>query len=212
MGSADGFQYRALYPYRKEREEDIDLLPGDVLVVSRGALQALGFKDGDEQMPKQIGWILGVNERTKQKGDFPGTYVEYVGPVKISLPSHRPRVQRPLPATPGAGTSRLPEPLEPGARGCGRCGGLWRSTGAPACLRVGAGVGAAGWEPGRLGASPAGAVRPRALVLSAPFLLTCHCRGLIGLGREGATAAVVFSPAQGGAGWGWALLLPAALE
>ncbi|KYO33290.1 phosphatidylinositol 3-kinase regulatory subunit beta [Alligator mississippiensis] len=113
MGSADGFQYRALYPYRKEREEDIDLLPGDVLVVSRGALQALGFKDGDEQMPKQIGWILGVNERTKQKGDFPGTYVEYVGPVKISLPSHRPRVQRPLPATPGAGTSRLPEPLEP---------------------------------------------------------------------------------------------------
>ncbi|XP_019393904.1 PREDICTED: phosphatidylinositol 3-kinase regulatory subunit beta [Crocodylus porosus] len=112
MGSADGFQYRALYPYRKEREEDIDLLPGDVLVVSRGALQALGFKDGDEQVPKQIGWILGVNERTKQKGDFPGTYVEYVGPVKISLPSHRPRVQRPLPATPGAGTSRLPEPLE----------------------------------------------------------------------------------------------------
>ncbi|KFP11545.1 Phosphatidylinositol 3-kinase regulatory subunit beta, partial [Egretta garzetta] len=91
--STDGFQYRALYPYRKEREEDIDLLPGDILVVSKGALQALGFKDGDEQTPNQIGWILGVNERTKQKGDFPGTYVEYVGPVKISVPSHRPRVQ-----------------------------------------------------------------------------------------------------------------------
>ncbi|KAK2541822.1 hypothetical protein Q9966_003662 [Columba livia] len=112
MGSTDGFQYRALYPYRKEREEDIDLLPGDILVVSKGALQALGFKDGDEQTPNQIGWILGVNERTKQKGDFPGTYVEYVGPVKISVPSHRPRVQRPLPATPGAGGGRLPEALE----------------------------------------------------------------------------------------------------
>uniref|UniRef100_A0A8C3GGA4 Phosphatidylinositol 3-kinase regulatory subunit beta n=1 Tax=Cairina moschata TaxID=8855 RepID=A0A8C3GGA4_CAIMO len=115
MGSTDGFQYRALYPYRKEREEDIDLLPGDVLVVSKGALQALGFKDGDEQNPNQIGWILGVNERTKQKGDFPGTYVEYVGPVKISVPSHRPRVQRPLPATPGAGGCRLQEAPEQGS-------------------------------------------------------------------------------------------------
>lgn len=120
MGSTEGFQYRALYPYHKERNEDIDLLPGDTLVVSKGALQALGFKDGDEQMPNQIGWILGVNERTKQKGDFPGTYVEYVGPVKISLPSHRPRVTRPLPATPGAGTSHTPEEqgeyLRPGAK------------------------------------------------------------------------------------------------
>ncbi|KFR04805.1 Phosphatidylinositol 3-kinase regulatory subunit beta, partial [Nipponia nippon] len=113
--STDGFQYRALYPYRKEREEDIDLLPGDILVVSKGALQALGFKDGDEQTPNQIGWILGVNERTKQKGDFPGTYVEYVGPVKISVPSHRPRVQRPLPATPGASGCRLQEALEQGS-------------------------------------------------------------------------------------------------
>ncbi|XP_067417097.1 phosphatidylinositol 3-kinase regulatory subunit beta isoform X2 [Emydura macquarii macquarii] len=114
MGSTEGFQYRALYQYRKERDEDIDLLPGDILVVSKGALQALGFKDGDEQTPNQIGWILGINERTKQKGDFPGTYVEYVGPVKISLPSHRPRVQRPLPATPGASTPRMQEALEQG--------------------------------------------------------------------------------------------------
>ncbi|NWY07016.1 P85B kinase, partial [Nothoprocta ornata] len=115
MGSTDGFQYRALYPYRKERDEDIDLAPGDILVVSKGALQALGFKDGDEQAPHQIGWILGVNERTKQKGDFPGTYVEYVGPVKISVPAHRPRVQRPLPAAPAAGAGRLSEAPEQGA-------------------------------------------------------------------------------------------------
>lgn len=114
MGSTEGFQYRALYQYCKERDEDIDLLPGDILVVNKGALQALGFKDGDEQTPNQIGWIPGINERTKQKGDFPGTYVEYIGPVKISLPSHRPRVQRPLPATPGASTSRMQEALEQG--------------------------------------------------------------------------------------------------
>nr|XP_014430856.1 phosphatidylinositol 3-kinase regulatory subunit beta [Pelodiscus sinensis] len=114
MGSTEGFQYRALYPYRKEREEDIDLLPGDILVVSKGTLQTLGFKEGDEQTPHQIGWILGTNERTRQKGDFPGTYVEYVGPVKINLPSHRPRVQRPLPATPGVSTSRMREAPEQG--------------------------------------------------------------------------------------------------
>ncbi|KAM4809396.1 phosphatidylinositol 3-kinase regulatory subunit beta [Rhinophrynus dorsalis] len=98
--AAEGFQYRALYPYEKDREEDIDLLPGDILTVSRAALLALGCKDGDEQDPDHIGWILGVNERTKQKGDFPGTYVEFIGPVQLSLPAHRPRGQRPLPATP----------------------------------------------------------------------------------------------------------------
>ncbi|XP_063003464.1 phosphatidylinositol 3-kinase regulatory subunit beta [Elgaria multicarinata webbii] len=109
MASTEGFQYRALYPYRKEREEDMDLLPGDVLVVSRGALQALGFQEGDEQRPQQLGWVPGVNERTRQRGDFPGTYVEYLGAVKIALPSHRPRAPRPLPATPGAAASHVPE-------------------------------------------------------------------------------------------------------
>ncbi|XP_053320037.1 phosphatidylinositol 3-kinase regulatory subunit beta [Spea bombifrons] len=98
--SAEGFQYRALYPYDKEREEDIDLSPGDILTVSRAALLSLGYKDIDEKDPNRIGWIFGVNERTKQKGDFPGTYVEFVGPVRMSLPAHRPRGQRPLPATP----------------------------------------------------------------------------------------------------------------
>ncbi|XP_063772092.1 phosphatidylinositol 3-kinase regulatory subunit beta isoform X2 [Pseudophryne corroboree] len=111
--STEGFQYRALYPYDKEREEDIDLLPGDVLTVSRAALLAAGCKDGDERDPNRIGWILGINSRTKQKGDFPGTYVEFIGPVRMSLPAHRPRGQRPLPATPT--TSRTEQPTLPGA-------------------------------------------------------------------------------------------------
>ncbi|CAI9564010.1 unnamed protein product, partial [Staurois parvus] len=96
----EGYQYRALYSYDKERAEDIDLLPGDILTVTQAALIALGCKDGDEREPDRIGWILGINERTKQKGDFPGTYVEYIGPVQMSLPAHRPRGLRPLPATP----------------------------------------------------------------------------------------------------------------
>lgn len=98
--STEGYQYRALYSYEKERAEDIDLLPGDILTVTRAALLALGCKNGDERDPNHIGWILGINERTKQKGDFPGTYVEYIGPVQMPLPAHRPRGLRPLPATP----------------------------------------------------------------------------------------------------------------
>lgn len=98
--AADGFQYRSIYSYRKDWEHDIDLEPGDILTVDKGSLLSLGIKEGDEQHPECIGWILGFNERTKQRGDFPGTYVQYVGPVKMSAPYCQPRSQRPLPAVP----------------------------------------------------------------------------------------------------------------
>lgn len=97
---ADGFQYRCLYAYAKEQEEDIELQPGDILTVDKASLLSLGVQEGDEQHPERVGWILGYNERTKQRGDFPGTYVEYVGPVKMTLPPSHPRSQRPLPPAP----------------------------------------------------------------------------------------------------------------
>lgn len=98
--AADGFQYRSLYGYCKDWEDDIDLEPGDILTVDKASLLSLGVKEGDEQHPEHIGWILGFNERTKQRGDFPGTYVQYVGTVKMSVSSCQPRSQRPLPAVP----------------------------------------------------------------------------------------------------------------
>lgn len=110
--AADGFQYRSLYAYCKDWEDDIDLEPGDILTVDKASLLSLGYKEGDEQHPECIGWILGFNERTKQRGDFPGTYVQYVGPVKMSMPSCQPRSQRPLPAVP------RPEPTLQGKTGC----------------------------------------------------------------------------------------------
>ncbi|XP_070844607.1 phosphatidylinositol 3-kinase regulatory subunit alpha isoform X1 [Chaetodon trifascialis] len=100
--SAEGYQYRALYEYKKEREEDIDLHVGDILLVSKGALVALGYTDGLEQRPNEIGWLPGFNETTQEKGDFPGTYVEFIGKKWISPPTPKPRPLRPLPVAPGA--------------------------------------------------------------------------------------------------------------
>ncbi|KAK2509516.1 hypothetical protein MC885_000680 [Smutsia gigantea] len=108
MAGAEGFQYRALYPFRRERPEDLELLPGDVLVVSRAALQVLGVAEGSERCPQSVGWMPGLNERTRQRGDFPGTYVEFLGPVALARPGPRPRGPRPLPARPREG------PPEPG--------------------------------------------------------------------------------------------------
>uniref|UniRef100_A0A8C8GY53 Phosphoinositide-3-kinase, regulatory subunit 2 (beta) n=1 Tax=Oncorhynchus tshawytscha TaxID=74940 RepID=A0A8C8GY53_ONCTS len=99
--AVEGFQYRALYLYTKDLEEDVDLQPGDILTVSKASLLSLNFKEGDEERPELLGWLLGFNERTKQRGDFPGTYVQFVGYVRMSPPSSQPRSQRILPAAPG---------------------------------------------------------------------------------------------------------------
>ncbi|XP_078074731.1 phosphoinositide-3-kinase, regulatory subunit 3b (gamma) isoform X2 [Mustelus asterias] len=105
----EGFQYRALFEYKKEREEDINLLPGDLLTVSKSVLLTANYQEGDEKSPK--GWLNGVNERNKDKGDFPGTYVEFVGPVRIVTPTPKPR-PRPVPPTPAA--SSAPTNVPPG--------------------------------------------------------------------------------------------------
>ncbi|XP_048457894.1 phosphoinositide-3-kinase, regulatory subunit 3b (gamma) isoform X2 [Rhincodon typus] len=101
----EGFQYRALFEYKKEREEDINLLPGDVLTVSKSVLLTANYQEGDEKNPK--GWLNGVNERNKDKGDFPGTYVEFVGPVRIVPPTPKAR-PRPVPPTPGGAAAASP--------------------------------------------------------------------------------------------------------
>lgn len=99
--ATEGFQYLALYAFTKDQDEDLDLLPGDLLTVSKASLLSVeNYEEGCEEHPKRLGWLLGYNERTKLRGDFPGTYVKYVGPVKMVLLSSQPRSQRPLPAAP----------------------------------------------------------------------------------------------------------------
>ncbi|KAK5612964.1 hypothetical protein CRENBAI_003731 [Crenichthys baileyi] len=103
--AADGFQYRALYTFTKDQEEDLDLQPGDLLTVCKASLMSVqNYEEGIEEHPEHLGWLLGYNERTKQRGDFPGTFVEFVGLIKMAHPSTQPRSQRPLPAAP------IPEP------------------------------------------------------------------------------------------------------
>uniref|UniRef100_A0A8C9SNJ1 Phosphatidylinositol 3-kinase regulatory subunit gamma n=1 Tax=Scleropages formosus TaxID=113540 RepID=A0A8C9SNJ1_SCLFO len=102
MGS-DRLQYRALFEYKKERGDDIALQPGDILMVSKVSLQpGERVDDDDERIPR--GWLHGTNERTKERGSFPGTYVEYVGTVPIDPPGQKPQA-RPVPPTPGGSQS-----------------------------------------------------------------------------------------------------------
>ncbi|KAK6313558.1 hypothetical protein J4Q44_G00169050 [Coregonus suidteri] len=83
--SSEGYQYRALYDYKKEREEDIDLHVDDILVVSKGALLALGCPNGAEEKPDEIGWLPGFNETTHEK-DLTRTDLESDGFMLPDLP------------------------------------------------------------------------------------------------------------------------------
>lgn len=99
--ASDSFQYRVLFEYKRERGDDISLQPGDLLTVAKASMvvvPGLDYQEGDERSPK--GWLHGTNERTKEKGDFPGTFVEYVGVVRVDPPGAK-SWPRPVPPTPG---------------------------------------------------------------------------------------------------------------
>uniref|UniRef100_A0A8C7D962 Phosphatidylinositol 3-kinase regulatory subunit gamma n=1 Tax=Oncorhynchus kisutch TaxID=8019 RepID=A0A8C7D962_ONCKI len=105
--SDSSFQYRALFEYKRERGDDISLQPGDILTVLKASLK--DYQEGDERSPK--GWLHGTNERTKEKGDFPGTFVEYAGVVRQVLPVVKPWPRPPPGATAAGGECLESEPL-----------------------------------------------------------------------------------------------------
>ncbi|KAK2835043.1 hypothetical protein Q5P01_015527 [Channa striata] len=112
--ASDMFQYRALFEYKRERGDDISLQPGDLLTVPKTSLMAaagLEYQEGDERSPK--GWLHGINERTKEKGDFPGTFVEYVGVMRATSSAVK-SWPRPVPPTPPGPPSAV-GPQPPGA-------------------------------------------------------------------------------------------------
>ncbi|XP_041861990.1 phosphoinositide-3-kinase, regulatory subunit 3b (gamma) isoform X1 [Melanotaenia boesemani] len=107
--ASESFQYRALFEYKQERGDGIGLQPGDLLTVPKASL--MEYQEGDERSP--AGWLHGINERTKEVGDFPGTYVEYVGVVNAGNPVAKSWL-RPVPPTPG-GPQTMTGPQPPGA-------------------------------------------------------------------------------------------------
>ncbi|XP_063356437.1 phosphoinositide-3-kinase, regulatory subunit 3b (gamma) isoform X4 [Pelmatolapia mariae] len=111
--ASHSFQYRALFEYEREHGDDISLQPGDLLTVLKATLMAavgLEYQEGDERSPK--GWLHGINERTKEKGNFPGTFVEYVGAVTVG-PAVDKSWSQPVPPTPG-GQQTMVGPQPPG--------------------------------------------------------------------------------------------------
>lgn len=118
--ASDSLQYRALFEYKRERGDDISLQPGDLLTVLKTSVMSADYQEGDERSPK--GWLHGTNERTKENGDFPGTFVEYVGVVRLGLPAAKPW-PRPVPPTPG-GTQPALGSQPPGASAPGGGEGL----------------------------------------------------------------------------------------
>ncbi|XP_048107628.1 phosphoinositide-3-kinase, regulatory subunit 3b (gamma) isoform X2 [Alosa alosa] len=109
--ASDSIQYRALFEYKRQRGDDISLQPGDILTVNKVSLLSPDFQEREERSPK--GWLHGTNERTKEKGDFPGTFVEYVGVVRVSPPGTK-TWTRPVPPTPGGAQTPV-SPQPPGA-------------------------------------------------------------------------------------------------
>ncbi|XP_063962656.1 phosphatidylinositol 3-kinase regulatory subunit alpha-like [Lytechinus pictus] len=91
-------KYRALHDYEPMSDQDIIMKTGDILVVDNP--QSLPYFKGTVEKPES--WLEGKNERTQEKGSFPGTYVslherkpitmsknyEVVAGLKPKPPSH----------------------------------------------------------------------------------------------------------------------------
>lgn len=62
-------QFRVLYDFEPRDRRDIAIKEGDVMIVAKPVLD---YSD----------WLTGENTRTGEVGEFPGTYVEYIGDLE----------------------------------------------------------------------------------------------------------------------------------
>lgn len=89
-------QFRVLYNFEPRDRRDIAIEVGDVMIVAKPVSD---FCD----------WLTGHNTRTREVGEFPGTYVEYIGDI-THFPSVENNPQPPVPPPrPPRTPSRLPD-------------------------------------------------------------------------------------------------------
>ncbi|KAJ7332785.1 hypothetical protein JRQ81_014965 [Phrynocephalus forsythii] len=97
MASADGSQYGGLYEYKKHQEDAVALCSEDLLAVNKAGVLPVDYQEGEEKNLQ--GRLNGFSERTKERGDFPGMHIQYLGPGRTAATMLKPR-PRPLPPTP----------------------------------------------------------------------------------------------------------------
>eukprot|EP00039_Didymoeca_costata_P014840 m.245240 g.245240 ORF g.245240 m.245240 type:complete len:462 (+) comp16107_c1_seq1:177-1562(+) len=66
-----GWRAEAIADYDQQTPEEISFAEGDSIAV---------------EVQNENGWWVGTNRRTKQRGIFPGSYVEVDGPMKVKVP------------------------------------------------------------------------------------------------------------------------------
>lgn len=77
-------QFRVIYDFEPRDERDIAIREGDIMIVARPVMD-------------MSGWLTGENTRTKDVGEFPGTYVEYIGDVEELPQPEKPPTPPPRP-------------------------------------------------------------------------------------------------------------------
>ena len=65
-------QFRAIYNFEARDEREITIQEGDIMIVAKPVMD-------------ETGWLTGENTRTREVGEFPGTYLEYIGDVESFL-------------------------------------------------------------------------------------------------------------------------------
>ncbi|KAL9951415.1 hypothetical protein ACROYT_G044074 [Oculina patagonica] len=91
-------QFRVIYHFEPRDERDIAIQEGDIMIVAKPVIDLTG-------------WLTGENTRTKEVGEFPGTYVEYIGDVEELPQEEKPPTPPPRPPRPsrrGTGGSSTP--------------------------------------------------------------------------------------------------------
>lgn len=102
--------YRACFPFEAREESELTIHEDDTIIV---------YEKPSGEWPDPEKWMKGINKSSGRKGDFPGTYCEFVEEVVPAPPPVAPRspVHLPSPQPPGEENAPpVPPRRSPGER------------------------------------------------------------------------------------------------